>query len=530
MARDLFLEVAGRRLLQGGNFVVGRRDKVGLVGRNGAGKSSLLSVVLGQAGPHVRHGGEVTLTGTVGFLPQVPVPGGQGTEPNGLSHVLSARGLDVLDHALQEARRQMADEPTAERIERFTGLEERFRTAGGYEVEGEVARLADGLGLDQGALVESLSELSGGQRRRLDLIRVLFARPDVMVLDEPTNHLDVAAKRWLLGELARFPNALLLVSHDIGLLDSAITKVLDLSHGELQEHRGTYSSFRAQQAADLARQQTTAIRQDREIRRLSGLADSMRHSTASRARTAKVLDRRAERLMANRVGPVRKERRATFKLPAPERSGATPLVVHSLSVSYGDHKVLLDVDLSVGRGERVAVVGRNGVGKSSLLRCLAGHQAPSGGSVEIGYRVSLGYFAQEHEQLELDRSGLDHLAEHRSLSDADRRSLLGSFGLTGDTAMQPAGSLSGGERAKLSLALLAAGQCNLLVLDEPTNNLDPSSMEAVGAMLAVWPGTVVAVSHDRPFVEQLQPTHALHLPQERYDLWRPEHLDDVEVR
>jgi ATPase subunit of ABC transporter with duplicated ATPase domains len=206
------------------------------------------------------------------------------------------------------------------------------------------------------------------------------------------------------------------------------------------------------------------------------------------------------------------------------------LVVQSLAVSYGSKSVLRRIDFAVDRGDRVVVVGRNGVGKSSLLRCLAGTQQPTAGSVETGFNVAIGYFAQEHEQLEPDRPALAHIDDTVVRTDAERRALLGSFGLTGGTAEQLPGSLSGGERARLSLAMLSAGRANLLILDEPTNNLDPQSVEAVGGMLSAWKGTIVAVSHDRAFVEALEPSHTLHLPEERYGFWRDEDIDDVEIR
>jgi ATPase subunit of ABC transporter with duplicated ATPase domains len=529
-ASGVTVEIGGRTLVREASFVIADGVKVGLVGRNGSGKSSLLAVLVGETPHHIRSTGDVAAVGTVGHLPQVPVPGGRGLEPNGLSHVLSARGLDVLDDELHRARAEMAADASTGRIERFTELEERYRLAGGYEMEGRIARLADGVGLPQDLLLEDLGALSGGQRRRVDLIRVLFGEPDLMILDEPTNHLDLAAKRWLMDELSRFGGSLLVVSHDLKLLDSAIDKVLYLANHELREFSGTYSSFRAQLAADQERREGAAGREKKEIQRLSTLADSMRGQTVSRARAAKVLDRRVERLRANRTTVHRRERTVRFTLPVPARSGATPLAVHALAVSYGDKHVLRRIEFSMGRGERVVVVGRNGVGKSSLLRCLAGVQEPSAGHVETGHNVAVGYFAQEHEQLDPSRPVLDHIDDTVVRTEAERRALLGGFGLSGTVAQQLPPSLSGGERAKLSLAMLSAGRANLLVLDEPTNNLDPASVEAVGAMLAAWPGTIVAVSHDRPFVEALAPTHTLHLPAERFELWRDDDLDEVELR
>jgi ATPase subunit of ABC transporter with duplicated ATPase domains len=378
--------------------------------------------------------------------------------------------------------------------------------------------------------LEDLSSLSGGQRRRVDLIRVLFGQPSLMVLDEPTNHLDLAAKRWLMDELGRLPGSLLVVSHDLRLLDKAISKVLYLADGELREFTGNYTSFRTQLAEDSERREKQSAREGKEIARLSTLADSMRAQTEKRARLAKVLDHRVERMEKNRTKVYKRERKVSFKLPTPARSGQTPMVITGLGVAYGPKQVLRRIDFAVDRGDRVVVVGRNGVGKSSLLRCLAGVQDPTAGTVALGHNASVGYFAQEHEQLDADRAVIDHIDDKVVTTDADRRALLGSFGLTGTHAHQRPGSLSGGERARLSLALISAGQANVLVLDEPTNNLDPQSVEAVGAMLAAWPGTIVAVSHDRPFVEALQPTHTLHLPEERYGFWREEDADEVEIR
>jgi ATPase subunit of ABC transporter with duplicated ATPase domains len=524
------VEIGGRVLLGDASFVVGAGEKVGLVGRNGAGKSSLISVLVGEPPAQVRSRGNVRITGTLGWLPQVPPPRGLGLDPSGFSHVLSARGLDVLDDALDQARRQMAKDPTEENIQHFADLEQQYQENGGYEAESVMGRLAAGVGLPEDALLDDIETLSGGQRRRVDLVRILFQAPDVMVLDEPTNHLDLTAKQWLMDELAAFRGALLVVSHDLQLLDRSITKVFHLDDGRLHEYKGTYSSYRTQLAADQDRRERAAELEGREIKRLSTLADTMRGQTVRRARVAKSLDRRVERLEGQRTEVFARERKSVFRLPRPERSGAVPLTVQHLGVRYADDTVLTDVDFTVGRGDRIVVIGRNGAGKSSLLRCLAGVQVPTDGSVAVGTNVSIGYFAQEHEQVDPTRTALDNVDDTVLKTDPERRALLGSFGLPSKAADQMPATLSGGERAKLGLAMLAAGRANLLVLDEPTNNLDPASIEAVGRMLSAWPGTLVAVSHDRSFVAALEPTHAIALPDERYDYWRDEYLDDVAIR
>jgi ATPase subunit of ABC transporter with duplicated ATPase domains len=527
---SLTVEVAGRVLVDDASFSVADGEKVALVGRNGAGKTSLLSVLLGRAAPQLTHRGEVVRTGSFTYLPQVPVERGLGVEPIGLSHVLSARGLDQLDADVHAARAAMAEDPTAERIEAFSDLEARFTALGGYVAEGEVARLAAGLGLREELLLEDLASLSGGQRRRVDLMRVLYEGAGTMVLDEPTNHLDRTAKRWLFAELATLPTALLLISHDLALLDQAIDKVLYLHEGTVDEYKGNYSAFLSQSAEARARGELLARREDAEIRRLKAFADARRHSTEKQARKAKIADRKVERLEATRTKVDKKERTTTFRLPSPPRSGDDVLALADLRVAYGRHVVLTSTSMLVGRGDRVLVVGRNGAGKSSLLRCVAGVQDPTAGTLRYGANVELGYFAQEHEQLDPHRSALEHLEDSPLVTEVDRRKLLGAFGLQGETVQRSPDHLSGGERAKLALALLAAGRVNLLVLDEPTNNLDPASVVAVARMLTGWPGTVVAVSHERAFAEALDPTHAVLLPEEHVDLWREEYLDLVELR
>ena len=526
----LTIEIGDRTLLADASFVVGAGEKVGLVGRNGTGKSSFISVLVGETSPQLRHRGNVRLLGSFGYLPQAPVPGGLGLEPTGFSHILSARGLDVLDDALGAARSAMADDPTEENIELFTDLQEQFQSNGGYEAESVMARLADGLGLRQELLLEDIDSLSGGQRRRVDLMRVLFQEPDLMILDEPTNHLDRSAKRWLLDELARFNGALLVVSHDLKLLDQSITKVLNIANQHMTEWKGNYSKFEAAKEADQSQRERSSELEAREIKRLSLLADSMRGSTEKRARKAKQLDRRVDRMEGSRTQVEKRDRASKFSLPTPPRSGSIPLEVAKLGIRYGSNEVLSEVTFHAGRGDHIVIIGRNGAGKSSLLRCLAGAQEPSNGVVEFGANVELGYFAQEHEQIDPDRTALDNVSDAVLRAERDRRALLGSFGLPSKAADQLPGTLSGGERAKLGLAMLSAGEANLLLLDEPTNNLDPSSIAAVGAMLGAWPGTIVAVSHERGFVEALRPTYCLRLPEERFTHWREEYLDDVEMR
>jgi ATPase subunit of ABC transporter with duplicated ATPase domains len=524
-ARQLSVEIGGRLTLEDATFTVRAGDKVGLVGRNGAGKTSLLKVLGGELAPA---GGQVTAQGQVGFLSQDPRSVRHPAAGTGLAHILSGRGLDRAAEDLEKLRIAMEEHPSDRAIARFARAEDAFASLGGYAAEAEVRQLVAGLGLGADRIDRPINVLSGGERRRVELARILFAGSDVLLLDEPTNHLDSDAKAWLMGFLRAYRGALLVVSHDLDLLDEAITRVLHLDEAELVEYKGTYSQYREARAADEVRLSKLVSRQQAEIKRLSSLADSMRHQTAKRARIAKSLDKRVLRLRAAAAsGPGRGDRRYTVRFPVPPHTGRLVLEANGLAKAYGGPAVFEDVSFAVERGERLLIMGLNGAGKTSLLRILAGWSEPTAGTWHTGVGVSAGYYAQEHEGVRAGVSVLDHLRDALVTTERDRRALLGMFGLVGDIAFQDAGTLSGGEKTKLALAQLVGGQHNLLLLDEPTNNLDPPSRHAVGTALSTWPGTMILVSHDVGFVSQLAPNRVLLMPDGTEDHWSDDLLDLV---
>jgi ATPase subunit of ABC transporter with duplicated ATPase domains len=524
-ARDLQVEVGGRVTLEGASFMVRAGDKVGLVGRNGAGKTSLLKVLAGVDPPAA---GTARIQGRLGFLTQDPRSLRHVTEGSGLSHILSGRGLDEAADHLEKLRIAMEENPSDRAIARFARAEDHFAALGGYAAESHVRQLVAGLGLEPSRIDRPLGVLSGGERRRVELARILFAGTDVLMLDEPTNHLDNDAKSWLMGFLRDFRGALLVVSHDLDLLDEAITRVLHLDDGELVEYKGTYSQYREARAGDEDRRRKLASRQQAEIKRLSTLADSMRHQTAKRARVAKSLDKRVERMQAGATtGPGRGDRRYKVKFPEPPRAGRVVLEATALAQAYGGPPVFEDITFAVERGQRVLVMGLNGAGKTSLLRILAGRSDPVAGEWRTGFGVVPGYYAQEHEGIMPGTTVLEHMREASNATETELRGLLGMFGLVGDIAFQDAGTLSGGEKTKLALAQLVAGRHNLLLLDEPTNNLDPPSREAIGKALGNFPGTMILVSHDTGFVTELAPDRVLMMPDGVEDTWSDDLLDLV---
>ncbi len=395
-----------------------------------------------------------------------------------------------------------------------------------------------GLGLGEDRVELPIGVLSGGERRRVELARILFAGSDVLCLDEPTNHLDVDAKEWLMGFLRSYRGALLVISHDLELLDEAITRVLHLDRptesgvGHLVEYRGTYSQYIDARAEDEKRLAKKAMLQSKEIDRLQRFVDRFG------AKATQGVDG-AQHGEADRPHRGRHGRRsaacqdAARPLPRPAAGRRHRGHGDGLCKAYGGPPIFEDVGFDLGRGERLLVLGLNGAGKTSLLRILAGETTADLGHVDCGYHVQVGYYAQEHDNLRIERSLLDNIRAEVppgvQLTETQLRGLLGMMGLSGEKVFQEAGSLSGGEKTKLALAMLMVGRNNLLLLDEPTNNLDPASREAVANSLIEWPGALIFVSHDTEFVRRLEPTKVLLLPDGDLDYFSDDWLDIVSL-
>ncbi|MEY4400169.1 MAG: hypothetical protein RL072_34 [Actinomycetota bacterium] len=533
--RDLCVEVGARLVVKDASFTVMPRDKVGLVGRNGAGKTSLFRVLGGASEPK---SGTIQRGGAFGYLPQDPRIAGAFDGRTAVSHILSSRGIDEDLIRLEKLRIAMEERADSQNIARFAKAQEDFERKGGYAANSEARAIAAGLGLMPDRLDLKLGVLSGGERRRVELGRILYGGSDTLLLDEPTNHLDIDAKMWMLDFLRNFKGALLVISHDLELLDEAITRVLHLDRpdegdsGQVIEYRGTYSQYLRAREADEARAAKMAAQQSKEIDRLQRVVDRF-GAKASKAAMARSIEKRIDRLDAKRTHAPRAKRTLAVKFPEAPSCGETVLVANGLRKSYGGPDVFHDVSFDLGRGERLLVLGLNGAGKTSLLRILAGESKADDGEFSFGYQVQPGYYAQEHDNLVADRSLIDHMRDmaptRLGLTETQLRGMLGSFGLSGDKVFQESETLSGGEKTKLALAMLMVGRNNLLLLDEPTNNLDPSSRDAVAAALAEWNGAIVLVSHDTDFVEQLSPTKVLVMPDGQVDYYNESWLEIVSL-
>ena len=527
VARDLELRAGARLLIESASLQIARGDKIGLVGRNGAGKTSLARVLAGEVLPA---GGSVQRSGGVGYLPQDPRTGDLGILA--LDRVLSARGLDDLFRAMRAAEEQMASSDRGRRdgaVRRYGELQERLSLLGGYAAQAEASSLAASVGLPPRVLGQPLRTLSGGQRRRVELARILFGESATMLLDEPTNHLDADSVAWLRDHLRGYRGGLLVITHDTGLLEAVANKVfhLDAQRRALDVYNLGWRPYLAQREADEQRRRRERATAERKAAALQAQADKFRYK-ATKAAAAKVMQRRADYLLTALPGERRSDRVARLRLPVPAACGRTPLSATGLAKSFGSLDVFSGVDVAVDRGSRVVVLGLNGAGKTTLLRLLAGLDVPSAGTVERGHGLRLGYYAQEHETLDGERTVLENMRSAApALTEAEQRTVLGSFLFSGDDVAKLAGVLSGGEKTRLALALLVTSGANVLLLDEPTNNLDPASREEILRALRAYRGALVLVTHDEGAVRALSPERVILLPDGVEDAWNDDFADLV---
>jgi ATPase subunit of ABC transporter with duplicated ATPase domains len=538
-ATNIELRAGSRILLSEANLRVQPGDRIGLVGRNGAGKTTSLRVLAGEGLPY---GGDVRRTGELGYLPQDPREGDLSVIAK--DRVLSARGLDELLREMEKTQTAMAELVDAKELDkavtRYGKLEDRFSSLGGYAAESEAARICANLGLADRILAQPLSTLSGGQRRRVELARILFAASEagvgaksstILLIDEPTNHLDADSISWLRGFLKSHEGGLVVISHDVELLDDVVNKVwfLDATRGEVDLYNMGWKKYLEARAADEKRRRRERANAEKKAGVLFAQADKMR-AKATKAVAAQNMAKRAEKMLAGLDETRVADKVAKIRFPEPATCGKTPLMAEGLSKSYGSLEIFTGVDLAIDKGSRVVILGLNGAGKTTLLRLLGQMERPDAGSLIPGHGLKVGYFAQEHETLDHEASVWENIRHAApDTQEQQLRQLLGTFLFSGEQLDQPAGTLSGGEKTRLALAGLVSSAANVLLLDEPTNNLDPASREQVLDALRRYQGAVVLVTHDPGAVEALEPERVILLPDGTEDHWSADYLELVQL-
>nr|WP_237686464.1 ABC-F family ATP-binding cassette domain-containing protein [Arthrobacter jiangjiafuii] len=509
------------------SFRVDKGDKIGLVGRNGAGKTTLTKVLAGEALPASGH---VKRVGEIGYLPQDPRT--PDMEQLGRDRILSARGLDKVSAELKKCQDEMASEDpkiSQKAMNRYDRLEAEFLSAGGYAAESEAATITANLALPDRLLNQPLSTLSGGQRRRVELARILYSDAQTMLLDEPTNHLDADSIAWLREFLKNHTGGLIVISHDTELLEATVNKVfsLDANRATIDIYNMDWKRYKIQRETDERARKRERANTEKKAGILLAQANKMK-ARASGASAAQSMLKRVDRLMGGLDAVRASDRVAALRFPDPAPCGKTPMMAEGLSKSYGSLEIFTDVDLAIDRGSKVVILGLNGAGKTTLLRMLAGVDKPDTGRIIPGHGLKVGYYAQEHETLDTERTVLENMRSSApDMDDAEVRSVLGSFMFSGDDVEKKAGVLSGGEKTRLALATIVASSANVLLLDEPTNNLDPASRAEILGALSSYSGAVVMVSHDEGAVAALNPERVVLLPDGDEDHWNEDYLDLV---
>lgn len=482
------------------------RDRIALVGRNGAGKSTLLKIIADQLS---YDSGEIIKPKdvTIGYLAQDT---GLESDLTIWNEMLSVFGpLREMEKKLRDLENQMADptvyndpEKFKKIVKEYDQLQIQFKEQGGYQYEADIRSVLHGLHFQDYDYETKISSLSGGQKTRLALGKLLLSKPDLLILDEPTNHLDIETLTWLEQYLQNYPGAILIVSHDRYFLDKVVTQVYEISRHKARKYYGNYSDYLIQKAEQYEREMKQYDKQQEEIEKLQ---DFIQRNIA-RASTTKRAQSRRKRLekMELMEKPAGDEKSAQFSFEIAKQSGNEVMRVKDLAIGYGHDPVSENIHLNITRGESIALVGPNGVGKTTLLKTIIGLLQPIKGSVQFGTNVEIGYYDQEQANLTSNKTVLHELwDDFPDYNEKEIRTVLGNFLFSGDHVLKTVSSLSGGEKARLALAKLMMKKANFLILDEPTNHLDLDSREVLENALIDYPGTLLFVSHDRYFINRI---------------------------
>lgn len=485
------------------SFLINEHEKAAIVGINGAGKSTLLKIITGEI---PADSGEVYFakSASVGYLAQHQEIN---TDLTVFDVMLDVK-KDILDlsdkmRRLEKQMKEASGDDLNSLYENYAKTTHEFETKNGYAYKSEITGILKGLGFRESEFDKPVHTLSGGQKTRVYLARVLLSAPDIILLDEPTNHLDIDSIAWLETYISNFPGAVVIVAHDRYFLDKIVTKVIEIDNCKASVFNGNYSDYAVKKKAERESLLKSYLNQQREIVHQEAVIEKLksfnREKSIKRAESREKLLNKVERIEK----PLFSERQMNFTLNPYVESGKDVLKVHSLKKAFGNNLLFENIDFEIKRGERVAIIGGNGTGKTTLLKIITGLLNPDAGSFSLGTKVEIGYYDQEHQILNPKNTLFDEISdEHPYLSGTKIRNTLASFLFTGDDVFKLISSLSGGERGRLSLAKLMLSEANFLILDEPTNHLDITSKEILEEVINNYTGTVLYVSHDRYFINK----------------------------
>ena len=502
-ATNISKSFGGNEIIKDANFLVNEHEKVAIVGVNGAGKTTLLKILTGE---ERADSGNVILAkdAKLGYLRQI----------NNVDSTLSIIDelYTVIEHILnmekrmlemQEQMQHLSGEELEALYSSYTALTHSYELMDGYAAKSKVIGILKGLGFDENDFERKINTLSGGQKTRVFLAKLLLEEPDIILLDEPTNHLDLRSIEWLESYLLNYKGAVIIVSHDRYFLDKIVSKVIDIENAEVQMYSGNYSDFSAKKQMLLDAKMKEYLNQQQEIKHQEAVITKLKQF--NREKSIKRAESRQKQLeKIDRVeAPVTHIENMKLSLDISKESGKDVLTVHDLSKSFDEKHLFSNINFEIKRGERVAIIGDNGTGKTTLLKIINGLLSPDTGEVIYGSNVSIAYYDQEHQVLHMDKTLFDEISDtYPEMNNTQIRNILAAFLFTGEDVFKKIGDLSGGERGRVSLVKLMLSKANFLLLDEPTNHLDILSKDVLESALNSFPGTICYVSHDRYFINK----------------------------
>ena len=502
-ATNISKSFGGNEIIKDANFLVNEHEKVAIVGVNGAGKTTLLKILTGEE--HADSGNVILAKDAkLGYLRQI----------NNVDSTLSIIDelYTVIEHILnmekrmlemQEQMQHLSGEALEELYSSYTALTHSYELMDGYAAKSKVIGILKGLGFDENDFDRKINTLSGGQKTRVFLAKLLLEEPDIILLDEPTNHLDLRSIEWLESYLLNYKGAVIIVSHDRYFLDKIVSKVIDIENAEVQMYSGNYSEFSSKKQMLLDSRMKEYLNQQQEIKHQEAVITKLKQF--NREKSIKRAESRQKQLeKIDRVeAPITHIENMRLSLDISKESGKDVLAVHNLSKSFDEKHLFSNINFEIKRGERVAIIGDNGTGKTTLLKIINGLLPPDTGEIIYGSNVSIAYYDQEHQVLHMDKTLFDEISDtYPDMNNTQIRNILAAFLFTGEDVYKKIGDLSGGERGRVSLVKLMLSKANFLLLDEPTNHLDILSKDVLESALNSFPGTICYVSHDRYFINK----------------------------
>lgn len=529
--KNLTMSFGTQELFNNVNIYISENEKVGIVGVNGAGKSTLFKIILGQEDPS---DGKITFPHNtrIEWLPQVIEDNISDSNISVFEYLLSARPIEKLNNKLQKCYEDLSKEDESKHnaiYNKINKIQKDLEYWEEYSAESTLLKIIEGMNITSDILDKKISELSGGQKSKIAFAKLLYSKPEIILLDEPTNHLDKESKDYVTNYLKHYKGSVYVISHDIDFLNEITTKILyvDKQRKTLELYNGNYDRFLKLHKEKVKSIENESKIQEAEAKRLKTFIDKYSSSSGKRKKMVQDREKKLEKLLENKIELTPKQKETDFKIEMNRESNKIPLKVNNLVFSYDkDSKkpLINNLSFSITRGEKFLIVGKNGIGKSTLLKLIIGKLTPISGEINIGVKTDIAYYAQEHELLEDNKTIIDNFKEY-NLNDSALRGVLSRFLFNGDEVYKKVKVLSPGEKSRVALAKLSLSKANLLILDEPTNHLDPETQKIIADTFKNYKGTMLIVSHNPDFVDNLGVERTLTLPKGNISYYKKEEVE-----